>query len=152
MKIRGSLLVCPSTAPNSDVRKFLGPQCSLSALAICHQPRRWPAISGLATSSKMSQVGEVLGGANEVRDNETVTTSRAAMPRPRSSYGHFYFAEIRTFELCRYRIRSTLWYVVGAHLSLQIRPNGSEPANDPRVESDAIRRIKPNSVPRDDAP
>jgi membrane protease YdiL (CAAX protease family) len=30
----------------------------------------------------MSQVGEVLGGANEVRDNETVTTSRAAMPRP----------------------------------------------------------------------
>src|SRR5260370_23499522 len=81
MKIRGSLLVCPSTAPNSDVRKFLGPQCSLSALAICHQPRRWPAISGLATSSKMSQVGEVLGGANAVRDNETVTTSRAALPR-----------------------------------------------------------------------
>jgi hypothetical protein len=30
----------------------------------------WPAIFGLATSSKMSQVGEVLRGANEVRDNE----------------------------------------------------------------------------------
>lgn len=30
-------VVCPSTAPNSDVRKFLGPQCSLSALAISRQ-------------------------------------------------------------------------------------------------------------------
>jgi hypothetical protein len=31
---------------------------------------------------KMSQVEEGLGGANEVRNNETVTTSRDAMPRP----------------------------------------------------------------------
>jgi membrane protease YdiL (CAAX protease family) len=39
-------------------------------------------ISGLAIFSKMSQVGEVLGGANELRDDETMIMSRTAMPRP----------------------------------------------------------------------
>jgi hypothetical protein len=43
-----------------------------------------------------------------------------------------------------------LWDVVGAHLSLQLCPNGSEAADDPRVERDAIHGIKPNSVPRDE--
>ena len=49
-----------------------------------------------------------------------------------------------------YRIRSTLWNIVGAHLSLQHCPNGSEPADDPRVERNAIHGIKPNSVTRDE--
>jgi hypothetical protein len=37
-----------------------------------------------------------------------------------------------------------------AHLSCKISPNGSELANDPRVDRDAIHSIKPNSVPRDE--
>jgi hypothetical protein len=41
--------------------------------------------------------------------------------------------------------------IIGAHLSLQHCLNGSEPANDPRVERDAIHGIQPNSVPRDRA-
>ena len=45
---------------------------------------------------------------------------------------------------------SILWDVVGAHLSCKISPNGSELANDPRVDRDAIHSIKPNSVPRDE--
>jgi hypothetical protein len=48
------------------------------------------------------------------------------------------------------RIRSTFWDIVGAHLSLQLCPNGSEPANDPRIERDAIHGIKPNSIPGDE--
>ena len=48
------------------------------------------------------------------------------------------------------RKTSILWDVVGAHLSLQLCPNGSEAADDPRVERDAIHWIKPISVPRDE--
>jgi hypothetical protein len=48
------------------------------------------------------------------------------------------------------RKTSILWDVVGAHLSLQLCPNGSEAADDPRVECDAIHWIKPNSVARDE--
>jgi hypothetical protein len=45
---------------------------------------------------------------------------------------------------------STLWGIAGTHLSLQLCPNGSEPANNPRVERDAIHGIKPNSIPGDE--
>jgi hypothetical protein len=45
---------------------------------------------------------------------------------------------------------SILWDVVGAHLSLLLCSNGSEAADDPRVERDAIHWIKPNNVPRDE--
>jgi hypothetical protein len=41
---------------------------------------------------------------------------------------------------------SALWYIVGEHLSLQLCPDGSKPANEPRVESDAIHWIKPDPV------
>jgi hypothetical protein len=37
-----------------------------------------------------------------------------------------------------------LWDVVRAHLSLQLCPNGSEAADDPRVERYAIHGIKPD--------
>ena len=47
-------------------------------------------------------------------------------------------------------IRSTLWNIVGSHLSLQLSPNGSETADDPRVERDAIHWIKPNPVLSDE--
>ena len=55
-----------------------------------------------------------------------------------------------TFLSSANRKTSILWYVAGAHLSLQLCPNGSEAADDPRVERDAIHWIKPNSVPRDE--
>jgi hypothetical protein len=55
-----------------------------------------------------------------------------------------------TFLSSANRKTSILWDVVGAHLSLQLCPNGSEAADDPRVECDAIHWIKPNSVPRDE--
>jgi hypothetical protein len=45
---------------------------------------------------------------------------------------------------------STLWNIVGTHLSLQLCPNGSEAADDPRVERDAIHWIKPNRVLSDE--
>jgi len=56
---------------------------------------------------------------------------------------------ILTFLSSANRKTSILWDVVGAHLSLQLCPNGSEAADDPRVERDAIHWIKPNSVSRD---
>jgi hypothetical protein len=65
-------------------------------------------------------------------------------------FGHFYFVAVKTFQLCSNRKTSILWNVVDAHLSLQLCPNGSEAAGDPRVERDAIHGIKPNSVPHDE--
>jgi hypothetical protein len=55
-----------------------------------------------------------------------------------------------TFLSSANRKTSILWDVVGAHLSLQLCPNGSEAADDPRVERDATHGIKPNRVPHDD--
>jgi hypothetical protein len=46
--------------------------------------------------------------------------------------------------------RSILWDVVGAQLSSKISSNGSEAADDPGVERDAIHGIKPNSVLSDE--
>jgi hypothetical protein len=68
----------------------------------------------------------------------------------KSSFLHAYPLLTLTFLSSVNRKTSTLWDVVGAHLSLQLCPNGSEAADDPRVERDAIHWIKPNSVPRDE--
>jgi hypothetical protein len=79
--------------------------------------------------------------------------------RPKSPYARFlgnYYRllldcpSLLTFLSGANRKTSILWDVVGAHLSLQLRPNGSEAADDPRVERDAIHWIKLNSVPRDE--
>jgi hypothetical protein len=57
---------------------------------------------------------------------------------------------IRLFAVPTFHNHSTLWKIVGAPLSLQLCANGSEPANDPRIERDPIHGIKSNSVPRDE--
>src|SRR5260370_20972443 len=77
--------------------------------------------------------------------------SHSPWKSPKSGDYHIPTARrLRTFELCSNRIRSTLWDVIGAHLSCKISSNGSEAADNLRVERDAIHGIKPNGVPRDE--